>query len=212
MFQFKTVTTERISQESEIRTTIAGGSRDSELKSKIKTPINFFSHMIEQWAWRSCLNYGLDVNLTGYRLDHVITEDSGMAFGQALSQVFYQLVDTPDGANGAGSSFGMIDEAAARVGISFEYRSGFYFNPANVKITERVEDMNSADLIAFLGGLAQGGPLTLQIDLLAAEDPHHLWEAVFRGLGEATRAALSPCPWRSGTTPGVAGKIRKSSK
>ena len=208
MFSFDTITTERISQESAIRASIAGGPRDPELKAKIQTPINFFSHMIEQWAWRSCLNLGLQVELTGYRLDHVITEDSGIAFGKALGDVFRQLMDSPDGANGAGMAFGVIDEAAARVGISFESRVGFYFNNGNVRVADRVEDMNSADLVAFLAGLAQGGPLTLQIELLSAEDPHHLWEAVFRALGEATRAALSPCPWRSGTTPGVAGKIQ----
>ena len=208
MFTFKTVTAERVSEESAIRATVASGPRDAQLKSKIKTPINFFSHMIEQWAWRSCLNYGLDVELTGYRLDHVIAEDSGIAFGQALSPALLQLVDTANGANGSGTAFGMIDEAAARVGISFEFRAGFYFDPGDVRVADRVEDMSSADLLAFLGGLSQGGPMTIQINLLSGEDPHHIWEAVFRGLGEATRAALSPCPWRTGTTPGVAGKIQ----
>lgn len=207
MFAFESVTIERISQESAIRAAIVGGPRDPQLKAKISTPIHFLSHMIEQWAWRSCLNHRLSVELTGYRLDHVIAEDSGIAFGQALSKVFLQMVDKPEGANGAGMAFGMIDEAAARVGISFEYRSGFFFNPGNVKIADRVEDMNSADLIVFLGGIAQGAPLTLQVNVLSGDDPHHVWEAVFRGLGEATRLALSPCPWRSGTTPGVAGKI-----
>ncbi len=207
IFQLEPVTGERLSQESEIRVGIAGGPRDPELKAKIQSPINFFSHMIEQWAWRSCLNYSMDIKLTGYRLDHVICEDSGIAFGQALAQAYKRLADSSEGANGAGMAFGLIDEAAARVGISFENRAGFVIDRGTVALSEHAEDANSADLIAFLAGLAQGGPLTIQVSLLSGEDPHHIWEAVFRGLGEATRTAFSPCPWRSGTTPGVAGKI-----
>jgi imidazoleglycerol-phosphate dehydratase len=81
------------------------------------------------------------------------------------------------------------------------------FSAGPVNISEHVEDMRSADLQAFLAGVAHGARATLHIDLLKGEDPHHYWESIFRALGEAIRICFSPCPWRKGTTPGVKGKV-----
>ncbi|RJP32126.1 MAG: hypothetical protein C4527_06520 [Candidatus Omnitrophota bacterium] len=206
MFEIKTVTVERKSRESIIRTSIAGGKPAADLKEKINTSIHFLNHMIEQWAWRSCLNLSADVQLTHFVLQHVIAEDAGLCFGEALLRSAMQLMKY-QGINGSGAAEGFIDEAAARVRISFEFRSGLYCNKGNVIVPERVEDMLCTDLWNFLGGLAQGARATLHVDLLSGEDPHHIWESVFRGLGEATRAAFSPCLWRKGQTPGVAGMI-----
>ncbi len=206
MFEFEPVTIERKSRESLIRTGIAGGSLDPNLKKNINTSIHFLNHMIEQWAWRSCLNLSADVQLNEFVLQHVIAEDSGQCFGEALQHVVVDLMKN-QGINASGSATGFIDEGAANVRVAFEFRSGFHFNKNKVQIHERVEDMLSVDLWNFLGGIAQGARATIQIDLLNAEEPHHLWESVFRGLGEATRQALSPCPWRKGQGVGVAGLI-----
>jgi len=206
MFAFDPVAVERKTRESVIKASIQGGSLDPNLKKNINTSIHFLSHMIEQWAWRSCLNLAVDVKLHEFVLQHVIAEDSGQCFGEALLPVVTQMMKE-QGINGSGVAEGFIDEAAARVRISFEFRAGLYINKDSVKVPERVEDMLCADLWNFLGGLAQGARATLQVDLLAVDDPHHLWESVFRALGEATRNALSPCPWRKGQGIGVAGFI-----
>ncbi len=211
MYAFDPVTIERKTQESAIRTVVRGGDRDPKLKSGINTTLHFLNHMIEQWAWRSCLNLSADVKLDEFVLQHVIAEDCGQCFGEALVRVATQLMKE-QGINGCGVAEGFIDEAAARVRISFESRSGFFFNRGSIQISELVEDMQSIDLWNFLGGIAQGARATLQVEILAGEDPHHIWESVFRGLGEATRKALSACPWRKGQTVGVAGFISVSHK
>ncbi|HOJ58857.1 MAG TPA: hypothetical protein PK878_01095 [bacterium] len=206
MFQFDPVTIQRKSQESLIRASIRGGDRDPDLKKNIKTPLHFLNHMIEQWAWRSCMNLAVEVQLHEFVLHHVIAEDTGQCFGEALLAVANQLMKN-QGINGHGTATGFIDEAAAAVRMSFEYRSGFYFQRGPVVMPERVEDMLGTDLGNFLGGIAQGARATLHVDLLSGEDPHHIWESVFRGLGEATRQAFSACPWRKGQPVGVAGFI-----
>lgn len=211
MFEFDPVTIERKTRESAISTTIAGGPMDPNLKGNISTSIHFLNHMIEQWAWRSCLNLSTQIELREFVLQHVIAEDAGQCFGQALLKVAERLMQK-EGINASGSGEGFIDEGLARARLSFEYRSGFYFDRGDVYFHERVEDMLSVDLWNFLGGIAQGARMTLQIEVLRAEDPHHLWESVFRALGEATRHALSPCPWRKGHTVGVAGFIEINEK
>ncbi|MBN2329398.1 MAG: hypothetical protein JXR73_19815 [Candidatus Omnitrophica bacterium] len=211
MLTFDPITIERKSRESIIRTTIQGGERNPDLKKGVNTSIHFLNHMIEQWAWRSCLNLAADVQLNEFVLQHVIAEDCGQCFGEALGRVAMQMMQE-QGINGSASAEGFIDEAAARVRLSFESRTGFFFNRRRIRIADQVEDMHSTDLWNFLGGLAQGARATLQIDILSGEDPHHIWESVFRALGEATRSALSACPWRKGQTAGVAGFIEIDQK
>lgn len=207
MFTFDPVTIERKTQESLIRAVVAGGERNPKLKSGINTTIHFLNHMIEQWAWRSCLNLAIEVKLDEFLLQHLIAEDGGQCFGVAMERVITQL-SMEQGINASGVAEGFIDEAAARVRLSFESRNGFYFNRRDVRIPDLVEDMKSTDLWNFLGGFAQGARATLQVELISGEDPHHIWESVFRAFGEATRIALSPCPWRKGQTAGVAGFIQ----
>ncbi|MDX9752500.1 MAG: hypothetical protein RBU29_00970 [bacterium] len=211
MFEFSPVTIERKTRESLIRATIAGGPMDLQFKDKINTTLHFLSHMIEQWAWRSCLNLSTTVELNQFVLHHVIAEDCGQCFGEALSRVV-QTTMKDQGVNGSGVGEGFIDEAAARVRLSFEFRTGFFADKGPVIMPEHVEDMLCADLWNFLSGLAVGARATIHIQLLSGEDPHHIWESVFRALGEATRAVLSPCPWRKGLTPGVAGFVEVTSK
>lgn len=206
MFQFTPAFTQRKTRESLIRTGIQGGPLDPNLKKNINTSIHFLNHMIEQWAWRSCLNLSAQVEMDEFLLKHVIAEDAGQCFGQTLLRVASELM-REQGVNGSGSGEGFIDEAAARVRISFEFRSGFHFREGGVVMPELVEDMLCTDLWNFLDGLSQGARMTLQVELLSGKDPHHIWESVYRALGEATRMALSPCPWRKGLTPGVAGHI-----
>lgn len=211
MFEFTPVIIERKTRESAIRVAVQGGPMDADFKANIKTPLHFLSHMIEQWAWRSCLNLTIGVELKEFVLHHVIAEDSGQCFGEAFARLIPVLLKEK-GINGNGVGEGFIDEAASRVRLSLEFRTGFYFKKGQVIVPEHAEDMLSADLINFLSGFAVGARSTLQIDLLSGDDPHHIWESVFRAFGEATRQVLSPCPWRKGQTPGVAGFVEVTSK
>jgi imidazoleglycerol phosphate dehydratase HisB len=44
---------------------------------------------------------------------------------------------------------------------------------------------------------------TIHIELLRGNDPHHLWESVFRSFGESLRQALTKNEWRKGSVAGV---------
>jgi len=41
--------------------------------------------------------------------------------------------------------------------------------------------------------------------VIEGTDPHHIWESVFRALGEAIRMCFEINEYRKGTTPGVKG-------
>ena len=61
--------------------------------------------------------------------------------------------------------------------------------------------------MVFLDGMCQGAKLTLHIMLLRGENTHHIWEAIFRAIGQAMNMALSYDEKREGFTAGVAGNI-----
>ena len=177
--------------------------RDPELKKKVATPSHFFNHMLETIAWRACMNIAVKIEIDGYHLWHVICEDVGITLGQAVLRLWENRKTL--GVNGSGCAYSLIDEGLTRCAISFEDRSSIHVQNEGVIIPENVEDIHSADLMAFFEGFIQGNRCTLHLDILKGVDPHHIWESTFRAFGEALYAAFQPRPWRKGTTPGLKG-------
>jgi imidazoleglycerol-phosphate dehydratase len=199
------ITIRRGTSESKIVLTLARGPRDAAFKKKIKTPLHFFNHMLETISWRACFNISVSVETTDYKLTHVICEDVGLALGEAFLDLFNRGIES--GINGSGAAEACIDEALGRAVVSFEERALLAIDKKLRTGRELVEDMQQEDLIAFFEGFAQGAKASVHLDLIRGANPHHIWESVFRAFGEALRASFAECPWRSGTTPGVKGRI-----
>ncbi|MFH1538544.1 MAG: hypothetical protein ABIH66_06270 [bacterium] len=202
----KSVTVKRSSKESEVSVKADLSKSRGDLKKGIKTPLQFFNHMLETIAWRSCINIGVSLKLSDYRLTHVICEDTGIVLGEALRELLGK--EMKKGVNGSGCAYACIDEALARCAVSFEDRAQIHVSENLTSGPELVEDMQAADLVGFLEGVSQGSRATLHVDLVRGVNPHHVWESVFRAFGEALREAFAPCPFRKGTTPGVKGVVR----
>ncbi len=174
-------------------------------REKINTPITFLNHMIEHIAWRSGINVEVEVVLDKFLLTHVICEDLGLALGKAVAE--YQKSMVAEGIAGYGDAYGIIDEARSHTLISFESRTYCDIDLTDIVTTEEVEVMYKEDLETFLQGFAEGANCTLQIVVEKGENGHHIWEAVFRSLGMALKAALMPDAVRANMTSGVAGNI-----
>ncbi len=192
----------RKTSESSMTVRLSEGPVAKDYRQKIKTPLQFLNHMIEQTVWRSGFNIETEVTLSDFQLAHLVTEDLGQAVGKA----FARYLSSNDGATGFGDGFGIIDEAMAHTIISFESRSLFLFTP-KVTIPSEVEGMAGEELLVFLDAFAQGASCTIQIDLERGENTHHIWEAVFRSFGLALKSAMTIDPSRRGMTSGVAGKV-----
>lgn len=197
----------RKTTESRVTVTMAGGPPAAGYRDKIKTPIHFLNHMIEHIVWRSGVNIGVDVELDKFALAHLICEDAGITMGRAFAEYLTEAQKT--GASGYGDGVGVIDEAMAIAAVSFEGRSRFDFK-SDVPIPAEAEDMKSEDLSVFLDGLAQGGSMTLHLNIVKGENSHHIWEAAFRALGVALSRALMDNHERLNMTSGVAGRIEFS--
>ncbi len=187
----------RITKETEVSITI---SRDEDDKMNVNSGISFLDHMIDTMAWRANFNIGVNIiENTGLR--HPVAEDIGITMGRTVLEMFKNRLD--DGVEGYGYARGIIDEAFSDAAISFEGRANCFIKGP---IFDDVDGMSNHDLLAFLEGFSQGCKCTLRIEY-TGRDPHHSWEAVFRGLGLALKMALQPNIWMKGTISGLKGTL-----
>lgn len=174
-------------------------------KWNLDTGLNFLNHMIEEFAYFSELNIDVVVKSSRFLLAHTVIEDTGLTLGKAL----YELATARSaggGIKGFGSAQRVLDEAYCEARVSFEGRVGVYIT-RQARRFGWVEDVQEEFLESFFQGFAQSMRLTIHIDLLRADDPHHLWEACFRSFGSAIRELLQTDEWRKGGMSGVKGTL-----
>lgn len=163
-----------------VRLTLEGTGR-----SRVKTGIGFFDHMLEALA-RHAL-YDLDVEAAGdLHVDaHHTVEDVGIVLGQALSRALGER----RGIRRYGEATVPLDDALARVVVDVSGRPFLAYH-AEPPTWQRLGDYDVALTPEFFRALATHGGLTLHVDLLRGQNAHHVVEAVFkaaaRALGEAT--------------------------
>ena len=162
------------------------------------TGIGFLDHLIASLSWGLCMSIGCTATVGRWRSTHTIAEDTAQTIGAALKHLYYRKMVT-EGINAFGSAEACLDESLARAMVSIEGRRNAFVTVADDcpgGRSELVEDLKSADCVAFIEGFAQGLPATVRVDLLAGRDPHHVWESACTALGEALRIAYVTNPFR----------------
>ncbi len=160
----------------------------------------FLDHIVDTLAWGSCMSVGVKVTSGKWRSTHTIAEDVGITIGAGLKKIYYDRLETT-GTNIIGHGMSCLDETLARAVVGVEGRRNTFISVAPEcpgGRLEAVEDMLSADMVAFVTGFFQGFPATCHLDFLKGTDPHHVWESGIHALGEALRMAMAPNPWRLG--------------
>ena len=165
---------------------------------KPDTTSDFLDHAIETLAWGACMSVGVQVKMGKWRSTHTLCEDVGITMGAGLKRLYYDRLEKT-GVNIIGSGYACLDDALSRAVIGVEGRRNAFIHISEDcpgARTEHVEDLHSADMIAFIEGFFQGFPATCQLDLIHGRDPHHVWESSFHAIGEAIRSAMEENPWR----------------
>ena len=196
-------TARRITREAEIHVALDTGLPREPV---LATSIAFFDHMLEMLGWYADVAVDATYAHTTFRLTHVVCEDIGLALGASVAALVRDRI--AGGVESTGFGHGVMDEARALAHVSFEGRSNHSVvrDAPGSQITH-VEDMLSADLVAFFEGFAQGGRCTVHLRLEQGVDPHHTWEAGFRAFGRALRECWRDNPRRAGRTAGVKGTL-----
>lgn len=188
---------ERKTRETEIRLDLdLDGSGDYD----VDTGIPFFDHMLESFAKHGL--FDLHLRAKGDRevdLHHTV-EDVGIALGSALREA----LGDARGIRRYGTQ--MLPMADSKVDVSVDVSNRACLVYQVELSNDRVGGFDVSLVEDFLYAFAQNGGLDLHVERRYGKSPHHVVEAVFKGLGRALRTAVEIDPRVDGL-PSVKGAL-----
>jgi imidazoleglycerol-phosphate dehydratase len=158
---------------------------DGKGKYSIKTPIGFFSHMLELFSRHSLID--LSINAKGdVKVDqHHTVEDTGIILGQAI----LKALGDKKGINRAGYFVMPMDESLAVVAIDLAGRPYLNFD---VKFSKpRQGDLDTDMIEEFFRAIANSLKANIHVKLSYGKNDHHKIEAIFKCFARAMKAAIS---------------------
>ena len=154
-------------------------------KSKIKTSIPFFDHMLEQLTFHSSVD--LELNAKG-DLDidyHHTVEDCGICLGKA----FLEALGDKKGISRYGFFLLPMDDALIRVALDF---SGRAFLSWKVSFpTNSVGNFDLELVREFFNAFSTNSGATIHVEMLDGFNSHHISEAIFKGIGKSIKMAIA---------------------
>ena len=188
---------ERKTRETEIRLEL---DLDGRGVHDVSTGIAFFDHMLESFAKHGL--FDLRIAAKGdlaVDLHHTV-EDVGIALGQA----FRAALGSAEGIRRYGSC--TLPMAESKVEVSVDVSNRPYLVYRVDLANDRVGAFDVSLVEDFLHALSQNAGLDLHVDLRYGRSPHHVVEAIFKGLARALRDAVEVDPRVEGL-PSVKGAL-----
>ena len=169
--------------------------------STIDTGVPFFDHMLTLFAKHGL--FDLNVKAKGdVDVDyHHTVEDVGLVLGQAFKEALGDKL----GIRRYGFFLLPMDESLARVVVDVGGRPHLVYeaNPP----TMFVRDFNIVLVKEFCRAFSNALGANLHVTLIYGEEPHHVAEAIFKGLARALDMATQIEPRAADQLPSTKGKI-----
>ncbi len=169
--------------------------------AKIDTGVPFFDHMLTLFAKHGL--FDLTVKAQGDTdVDyHHTVEDVGLVLGQAFKEALGEKL----GMKRYGFFILPMDESLARVVVDVGGRPHLVYKVEAP--TMFVRDFNIVLVKEFCRAFSNALGANLHVELLYGEEPHHVAEAIFKGLARALDAATRLDPRSAGQLPSTKGLI-----
>ena len=170
-------------------------------KASIKTGISFLDHMMEQIAKHSLID--IDLKAKGdLHIDlHHTTEDSGIAFGEALKKA----LGDKKGIKRYASATIPMDETLSRVSLDLSNRPYLVWN---VKLAvEKLGEMDTELFKEWFHAFSQSAGITLHVENIYGDNSHHKIESCYKGLARALREAVQVDQRAKNIIPSTKGTI-----
>ena len=170
-------------------------------KASIKTGIGFLDHMMEQIAKHSLID--IDLKAKGdLHIDlHHTTEDSGIAFGEALKKALGEK----KGIKRYASATIPMDETLSRVSLDLSNRPYLVWN---VKLAvEKLGEMDTELFKEWFHAFSQSAGITLHVENIYGDNSHHKIESCYKGLARALREAVQVDRRAENIIPSTKGTI-----
>jgi len=170
-------------------------------QSKINTGIGFLDHMMEQIAKHSLIDINLEANGDLHIDLHHTTEDSGIAFGEALKKA----LGDKKGIKRYASATIPMDETLSRVSLDLSNRPYLVWK---VKLAvEKLGEMDTELFKEWYHAFSQSAGITLHVENIYGDNSHHIIESCYKGLARALREAVTVDPRAENIIPSTKGTI-----
>jgi len=154
-------------------------------QSKINTGIGFLDHMMEQIAKHSLIDINLEAKGDLHIDLHHTTEDSGIAFGEALKKA----LGDKKGIKRYASATIPMDETLSRVSLDLSNRPYLVWK---VKLAvEKLGEMDTELFKEWYHAFSQSAGITLHVENIYGDNSHHIIESCYKGLARALREAVT---------------------
>jgi len=197
---------------------------DGRGKSRIKTGLPFFDHMLTLFAKHATMDLQLKCQGDLEVDAHHTVEDCGIALGQAFALALGDKRGIRRYGAGfhpknpfTGEAYVTMDECLARCVIDFSGRPHLVwrglneFSQKKISETEKKQDASSAFRFGlareFFQGFANEARCNLHLEILYGDEPHHIVEALFKAFARAADAACAHDPRIAGQLPSTKGKL-----
>jgi len=167
--------------------------------AKVDTGIPFINHMLNLFSAHSFIDLDLTARGDTDIDDHHTIEDIGICLGKAIEEA----LGDKKGIKRYGEATIPMDESLARVVIDISRRPVLSYR---VQLKKETTGSFDVGLIKeFFRALVNNAGLTLHIDLIAGEEPHHVFEAIFKAFARALDKAISMENRMAGRIPSTKG-------
>lgn len=157
---------------------------DGKGEVEVSTGIGFFDHMLTLMSYHAAFDIKLQARGDLDVDQHHTVEDVGLCIGRAVMEA----LGDKKGITRYGWAVLPMDEALCLVSLDLSGRPHLTYE-VDLPV-QLISDFDPTCVREFLQALANAGGLTLHVRRLSGENPHHILEAVFKGLGRCLRTAV----------------------
>jgi len=194
----RTASIERVTKETEIHVEL---NLDGTGEYEVSTGIPFFDHMLESFARHALFDLRLRAKGDLEVDTHHTIEDVGIVLGQAVREA----LGSTAGIRRYG--FFILPMAEAKVEVALDVSNRPYLVYRVDVANDRIGTFDVSLAEDFVYAFSQNAGLDLHVELRYGKSPHHIVEAVFKGLARALRTAVERDPRAAGRLPTVKGAL-----
>jgi imidazoleglycerol-phosphate dehydratase len=174
---------------------------DGRGESRVKTGIGFFDHMLEAFARHSLIDLTVEARGDLHVDGHHTVEDTGIVLGQALEKALGDRA----GIRRYADSIVPLDEALVRCVVDVSGRPYLSYQ-IEIPKWQMLGDYDVFLTPEFFRALVLNAGLTVHLDLIRGDNPHHIVEAAFKAFARAFDAASVVDPRVTGV-PSTKGSL-----
>jgi imidazoleglycerol-phosphate dehydratase len=189
---------DRKTKETEIRLKL---DLDGTGNASVDTGIPFMDHMLSLLAAHGFMDLELSARGDTEVDDHHTVEDLGICLGLAIKEA----LNEKKGIRRYGEGTVPMDESLARVVMDICNRPVLCYR---VSLTKRTTGSFDVGLIKeFFRALVTNSGITMHVDLLSGDEPHHISEAIFKAFARALDQASGFDNRLNGNVPSTKGVL-----